>query len=350
MVAGGSAAVLACVDGGDLAALAPLARVAIAGSPGLALVPMATGSADYVDMVLPADGTARTAALTSLLAALSAARMTWDVWDLAGVPTESPTTTELPRRARELGLEVHVATAHARPFVELTGSFDEYLRGRPGRFRYNLRSRLARLEKLGRVELRVIRDAASVAGALGRLRQLHARRWAGQYTSTTFSSSATAFGFYVAACEQYANRGMLDLTLLEVEGRAVAASLGFVDRGCYYYYLPAWDPEFSVYAPASILVARLIERAFEMRLERFDFMIGDEEYKDRWATDRSSTSRLIIGRGARGRAAAASLIQLHELRQRARQSARLRSWRRNVLGRARAVADRLAKGRGADVD
>ena len=160
--------------------------------------------------------------------------------------------------------------------LSVTGPFID---AQPGRFRYNLRSRLRRLEGQGAVGFRTVSRPSDVRWALVALAELHARRWQGQHTSTIFSSSSAARRFYADACIQYAERGLLDLTLLELDGRPVAGSLGFVDRQTYYYYLPAFDPSLAALAPSSLLLAHLVERAYERGLSRFDFMLGDEPYK-----------------------------------------------------------------------
>src|SRR5207248_9716919 len=173
------------------------------------------------------------------------------------------------------GLRCAVLPGYVRPAIDLSGGWSAYLRTRPGRFRYNLRSRLRRLGELGAVRFRTVDTVEGVAPALAALVELHARRWAGQHTSTIFSSSVRARRFYAEAYARYQARGLLDLTLLEVGGRTVAGSLGFVDRGTYYYYLPAWDPDLATLAPSSLLLAHLVERACDLGLRRFDFMLGE---------------------------------------------------------------------------
>ena len=89
---------------------------------------------------------------------------------------------------------------------------------------------------------RAVTNPREVRWAMVALTELHARRWKGQHTSTIFSSSSAARRFYAEAARRYAEREMLDLTLLEVDGCPVAGSLGFVDGDTYYYYLPAFEP------------------------------------------------------------------------------------------------------------
>jgi CelD/BcsL family acetyltransferase involved in cellulose biosynthesis len=337
----GRPSILAVEDEAAPVALAPLHRAPIGRSGLVALRPLGVGVSDYLDLLLPPEAERRGACLGALLDGLLARPLLWDVLDLPNVPAESPTVGELSRLGEVRGLRLAVLPGYARPAVALSGTWDDYATSRPSKMRYNLRSRLRRLGQCGPVRFRTADTAGEVRMALGELTRLHARRWAGQRTSTIFSSSLRARAFYAEVVQRYAASGLLDLTLLEVGDRVVAGSLGFVERGTFYYYLPAWEPELAIYAPSSLLLAHLIERAFAAGLERFDFMLGDEPYKAQWATEERHTVRLVIAnRGVRGRAAFEALISWHGLRQRARASELLQHARR--YGLARAVGRQLS--------
>jgi len=330
--------VLAVVDDRELMALAPFCRAAIGGTGLRALRLMGGGVSDYLDLLLTPDAERRGSALGVLLDGLVRHGRGWDALDLHGVPAESPTVDELVAAAEARGLPCAVLPGYARPGIALDGTFETFLRSKPGKFRYNLRSRLKRLGQQGEVRFRSVTEPADVHAALDRLVTLHAERWAGQHTATIFSSSERGRRFYADACRAYAARGQLDLTLLDVGDRTVAGSVSFIDRDTWYYYLPAWDPALAAYAPSSLLLAHLIESAYARGLRRFDFMLGEEPYKARWATEERRTVNLAIGgSGARGRAAFLALTAWQRVRDRARRSPRLQHLRRHGLGRLRAA-------------
>ena len=138
---------------------------------------------------------------------------------------------------------------------------------------------------------------------------------------------------------------MLDLTLLEVDGKPVAGSLGFVDGDTYYYYLPAWEPELAPLAPSGLLLANLIERAYERGLRRFDFMLGDEPYKARWATEERADGQRDRRRADAARAGGVRDAGRHAAaRRRARSSPLLQRARRHWLGRAKQLIGRAPAG------
>lgn len=65
----------------------------------------------------------------------------------------------------------------------------------------------------------------------------------------------------------------------EADGRIIAAHLGFVDAERFYYYVPAFDPEFQADSPGQLLIYELVRRAAEMRVPVFDMLRGDYAYK-----------------------------------------------------------------------
>jgi CelD/BcsL family acetyltransferase involved in cellulose biosynthesis len=337
---GGRPSLLAVRRASRMMALAPLYRSRIGPSGLVALRPLGIGVSDYLDVLLPAEPDERRACLATLLDGLLARPSGWDALDLPNLPGESPTIEDITLLARGRGLPCVVLPGYARPAVALEGTWDGYLKTRSSRFRYNLRSRLRRLGQLGDVRFRMV-PTAELPEALAALVELHARRWAGQRTATIFSSSARGRAFYAEASRRYADRGLLDLTLLEVGGRTVAGCLSFVDRETFYYYMPAWEPELAAYAPSSLLLAHLLEAAFARGLRRFDFMLGEEPYKAQWATEERRTMQLVIGnRGARGCAAFATVVSWQRLRARARASTILQRARR--YGVAAAISHQLA--------
>lgn len=340
LLGSGRPLLLGMADDDGVRGLAPLEQMTVAG--GLTVLrPLGLGTADYLDLLLPTASEARSAALEASIDGLTARADSWDALDLRGLPAESPTADDLVRIGAEHGLRTAVLPGYARPEIPLTGDWDTYLKTRPGRFRYNLRSRLRRLGERGEVRFHTIQRQEDVWPAVGTLAALHARRWESQHTSTSFSSSAAGQRFYAEACRLYQQRGLLDLTLLEVGGDPVAGSIGFVDRGTYYYYLPAWDPGLAAYAPSSLLLAHLIEQAYQKGLTRFDFMLGDEPYKSRWATAERQTVNLVLASPTvRGQATFTALVGWQQARQRARSSALLQHARRHWLGRARTLLGR----------
>lgn len=300
------------------------------------LRPPGLGLSDYLDLLLPSDAEAAQSAVAALLDWLLQAGG-WDLLDLPNLPGGSPTANLLAAAAADRGLRMLRIETYGCPFITLEGDWESYLASRPSKLRYNLRARQRRLAALGELCYSHYTAPSDIAAQLGRAVEVHARRWRGQHTSTRFSSSSATQTFYLAAARRMAERGWLDLCTLELDGRLLAFCLGFVRDTKYYYYLPAFDPEYARFAPSTALLAHLIEMAYSRGLRELDFMLGDELYKQQWASGQRSTTRLVVAApGPRG-ALALSAFQVYlGARERARRSPVVQRARRYGLGWLRA--------------
>jgi CelD/BcsL family acetyltransferase involved in cellulose biosynthesis len=301
------------------------------------LRPPGLGVSDYLDLLLPAEPGLAARVVTHLFDWLQTTGG-WDLLDLPNLPAESPTASLVCAEAARRGFRHFRVDTHRRPFITLNGSWEMYLTSRSRKLRYNLRSRRRQLASQGALGFQHYTTPEQIRCQLGRAIEIHARRWSGQRTSTTFSSSASARAFYFEAIERLAAIGVVDLSTVELDSDLLAFCVGFVHAGKLYYYMPGFDPEYARYAPSTILLAHLIEMAYAQGLREVDFMLGEEPYKEQWATDTRATCRLVVA--APGPRAAAALVILRGyllLRERARQSPLAQRVRRYGLGELRTL-------------
>ena len=100
------------------------------------------------------------------------------------------------------------------------------------------------------------------------------------------------------------------LSALTVDGVVASAHLGFVTPDRFYYILPAYDDAFRRHRVGHLLLQHLIDRSAAQGLETFDLGVGDNRYKNTWATD-----RLALGSHERGVTAAGHLyLQMRRVR------------------------------------
>ena len=124
--------------------------------------------------------------------------------------------------------------------------------------------------------------------------RLHRLRWAGRPDVTLVSRSARGRAFYRAVLPKLVDEGIADIVSLRLDGRAIAMQVGFEVGGTYGYYQVAFDPAMARHEPGQLLVAYLLERAWDRGLRTFDFMTGDEPYKYRWADQDPAVCHVTI--------------------------------------------------------
>ena len=91
--------------------------------------------------------------------------------------------------------------------------------------------------------------------------------------------------------------------ILTAGDRIAACHFGFEANGRFLFYKPTFDVALWDYSPGQVLLRALFEYAEDRGLEVFDFTIGDEDYKHRFANEVVHTLRITIARsGPRARA------------------------------------------------
>jgi CelD/BcsL family acetyltransferase involved in cellulose biosynthesis len=119
---------------------------------------------------------------------------------------------------------------------------------------------------------------------MDRLTELKRRRYL--RTSEDFFSAPGVHDFYreIAAPERLGR--ISHLSALVCGDRIVAAHLGFVAPGRFYYILPAFDTEYRSFAVGLMLLGHLIEQCALEGYATFDLGEGDYSYKETWETHR----------------------------------------------------------------
>ena len=86
--------------------------------------------------------------------------------------------------------------------------------------------------------------------------------------------------------------GILRLSFLRLDGRALAFQYGLEDSGTYSFVKGGYDPAYARFAPARLLIYDLLERAFSIGLERYDFLGAPEPFKLEWTGRTRALNRL----------------------------------------------------------
>ena len=108
-------------------------------------------------------------------------------------------------------------------------------------------------------------------------------------------SSPRISAFMASVCRRALAQGWLRLWTLEIDGIPAAASMGWRVGDRYAYYLPGFDPAYGNRSPGLLLLARTIEAAIEEGAAEYDFLLGDEQYKSRFANAVREVETEILG-------------------------------------------------------
>ncbi len=175
----------------------------------------------------------------------------------------------------------HERMLERSPYVAIDGDWMSYQAGLSRKFLRDADRRWRKLEQEGEVAVEVADGSSRLDELLHEGFRIEPSGWKGS-RGTAILADPPAYRFYIEVAGWAASRGWLRLAFLRVEGRAIAFQLGIEQGGAYYFIKGGYDPAFSRYAPARLLVRAMLERAFARSLFSFEFLGSDEPWKLEW--------------------------------------------------------------------
>jgi CelD/BcsL family acetyltransferase involved in cellulose biosynthesis len=203
-------------------------------------------------------------------------------------PGSESATRALTRRRAHVRREI----VQRSPYVPGNVTFESYVERREARRVRQLQRNRRKLEKLGPVRYVPDADAAGVDGAVARFLDIEASGWKGDSGTAVLSDARTRV-FYAGITAWAHAAGILRVSFLEVDGRAVAGELCLEDDTATYPLKASYEPDFRQYSPGLILLFEQVRASVESG-RSYEFMGSAEPYKMRWADDVRDIHRLDV--------------------------------------------------------
>jgi CelD/BcsL family acetyltransferase involved in cellulose biosynthesis len=188
------------------------------------------------------------------------------------------------------------------------------------KLRRKLRHYREELDQTGAARFVVDPPESDVPRVTARLFELKRRKYA-HTAAQDFLALPGVEDFYRAMTGPDRLGRISQLSALTVGDTVASAHLGFVGRGRCYYIFPAYDTEFSRYRVGHLLLQHLIDRSVAGPFDTFDLGVGENQYKDTWATH-----HLALLSHERAVTAAGRIYQQMRRVQRMVKKSGLRSW------------------------
>jgi CelD/BcsL family acetyltransferase involved in cellulose biosynthesis len=219
----------------------------------------------------------------------------WTEADLRGLPEDRGWLGLLAEAAAAQGLaaEIREDKNGVAPFLELPGSYDEYLERLPSKLRHEIRRKARRLEaEIGPWHI-CLATRETLEEFLDRFVELHRTS---EGPKGVFLQPGMEI-FFRRLGEAFLPRGIFHLTFIEMEGhRKLAGTIGFRFEGTFFLYNSAFDRSYGSAAPGMVLVAEDIRIAIEGGCSGFDLLKGDYPYKYRFGAVPRAVKRLVLTR------------------------------------------------------
>lgn len=247
---------------------------------------LADGRADYGDVLFP---TGRLDAVERLLHHLWAAKDRWDCLLLNSIPSESPTLTAIEEFCRRYGCYMLQRKLYSSPTLLIKGQEEKAWKLFN---KYSLRRRQNYFERRGKLTFKTVRGL-DVMNYLDGFFSQHIARWAGSKTPSLFLEEKNR-QFYRELAQAFCETGWLVFSMVEWNGRPLAMHVGFDYQGRFLWYKPSFDPVYAKHSPGLVLLRYLIGYALEHKCDEFDFSVGNEPFKYRFANHVRATMQVQV--------------------------------------------------------
>lgn len=240
-----------------------------------------------------------------------AGRTGWDLLVLSNVHSGSYQMESVQALARRLGLGCEVTDDHSYAVADLRKGYEAYANLKGSNFRKQARRHAKRIAEAGRWRidrLDGVSDPVVVRRYLHRMLTIAELGWRARERGVEEERQHQPLVRMLM--DNFAPRGMVDLSILSVNDRDVAFTLALVERGTYFHVGIAHDEEIAALSPGSFL----LQEAFRVLPTLGVHSVvshGDYEYKRRWASEIVRPKKILLfartGRGVLSRFAKFSL-------------------------------------------
>lgn len=254
-------------------------------------------ASDYCDFVLAPSGNQipPEAILDAILKAVfeTKAKMAdpWDQFELFNFPGHSPHRSALKaaleRRGEQMTWErlMDAPTRHLGDPVKDAECLNKK----------SLKRHLNHFKKAGSLEFWHVESRQEILDYLEPFFQQHIERRA-----LTSDPSQFLVGkqreFYRALVESLGEAGWLRFSVVLFNGQPLAFHFGFEFAGRYLWYKPTFDATHVKKSPGEVLLRFLLEYSIARGLREFDFTVGDEAFKYRFANEVRFNERITVYR------------------------------------------------------
>jgi CelD/BcsL family acetyltransferase involved in cellulose biosynthesis len=164
------------------------------------------------------------------------------------------------------------------------GNWDAYHAGLTSHTRSELRRRQRKLRELGEVGVQfVLPTEAEASALLHEAFEVEAKSWKGRAGSAILQRNDLREFFTNYGLES-ARRGELHISMLRLDGKAIAMHVATVDGRFYRQLKIGYDEQYSKYSPGLQLLLETVRWSFERGLQTHEMLGSEEAWSREWAS------------------------------------------------------------------
>jgi CelD/BcsL family acetyltransferase involved in cellulose biosynthesis len=205
----------------------------------------------------------------------------WHLMFARQLPAGSVTLETLAECAEQDGFLVGRVEGDLSPHVPFEGTWPRYYATLSRNHRAKVNKGLNRLRRAAEVDLETVVRGDAVERALADGFRIEAAAWK-QRRGSAIVSDASVERFYRGVAARAAHDGSLRLLFLNVGGRRIAFAFALESSNKLFVLKAGYDPEFARYSPYNLLCALVLQDGFARRLDEYEFLGANEDWKLQW--------------------------------------------------------------------
>jgi len=202
----------------------------------------------------------------------------WDFIYLYDIPGTS-ILPELLSKMPESCPVFELAEGAICPYISIPDSVDVFMKGLTPDFRYNLRRYMRKIKRdYGKVELKEYDKLGSIEEAVKIFMELHQKAWESKGMPGVYHAQKNR-NFFLDVSKAFARKGWLALYFLTANDEPIAGLYCFEYKQKMLGCLSGFDPDYFKYSVGNLIIAKVVEKCIQRKIEEFDFLKGNEPYK-----------------------------------------------------------------------
>ena len=190
---------------------------------------------------------------------------------------DSVVMTKLTEVARARGAEVTIAQEDVSSEMDLPATFEDYLGALNTKQRHEVRRKLRRLKEAGKIEYTLLNGDGDLNASVDEFMHLFslARDEKARFMTPEMET------FFRALAAAMAGAGLLRLGSLDFDGTTAAMIMCFDYNDSIYLYNSGFDPQYDYLSVGLLSKVFCIKEGIQQGKKRFEFLKGNEIYKQR---------------------------------------------------------------------
>jgi CelD/BcsL family acetyltransferase involved in cellulose biosynthesis len=190
---------------------------------------------------------------------------------------DSIVMTKLIGVARNRGFKISSQQEDVSSEMALPSTFDEYLLGLNTKQRHEIRRKLRRLSEAGSIKYSFINGDTGLESSLDTFMSLFSLA---RDDKARFMTPEMAV-FFRSLSHAMAEIGLLRFGLLEIDNKPAAMVMCFDYNSTIYLYNSGFDPQYDLFSVGLMSKVLTIQESIRRGNKRFEFLKGNEIYKER---------------------------------------------------------------------